>query len=71
MVLIVNIETLKHCQSGLKINNGIKQCVKYTIVKTHEWQWTSFPKGNCDKIIKIKNYIVITTYRQISVKDTP
>ena len=50
MVSIVNIENVKHCQNGLKINNGIKQCVKYTIVKTHEWQWTSFPKGNCDKI---------------------
>ena len=63
---MVNIGTLKHCENFLKFSNEIKQYVKYTIIKSHAWPWASFPNGNCNKMIKIKNDVIITTYRQIS-----
>ena len=33
--MVVNIKILKHCENLLKVNNGIKEYVKSTIVKSH------------------------------------
>ena len=33
---IVNIKTLKNCENFLKVSNEIKQCIRYTIVRSHE-----------------------------------
>ena len=32
---MVNIKTLKQCENLIKVNNEIKQYVKYTIVKSY------------------------------------
>ena len=68
---MVNIRILKHCENFLKVSNEINIYVKSTIVKSHLWHWASFANGNCNKLIKIKNDVVITNYRQISEKYTP
>ena len=35
-VSMLKIKTLKHCENLLKVNNEIKQYVKYTIFTFHE-----------------------------------
>ena len=34
---MVNNKTLKHCENLLQVSNEIKQYVKITIAKSHEW----------------------------------
>ena len=40
---MLTIKTWKHCENLLKVSNEIKQYVKNTIVRPHEWLWVSFP----------------------------
>ena len=35
VVSMLKIETLKHCEKLLKVNNEIKKCVKNTIARSH------------------------------------
>ena len=67
-VSMLKIKTLKHCENLLKVSNEIKQYVKNTIVKPLLINLSKFSQY---KIIKIKNDVVITTSRQISMKNTP
>ena len=64
-----NIKTLKHCENLLRVSNEIKQYVKNMIVKS-QCLWASFPIAKSNKIIKTKNDVIITTYWQISLKNT-
>ena len=48
---MVNNKTLKHCENLLQVSNEIKQYVKITIAKFHEWHCASFPNWNCNKTI--------------------
>ena len=56
----IKIKTIKHCENLLKASN--EQYVKNAIVINSNFSQY--------KIIKIKNDVVITTYRQISLKNT-
>ena len=62
---MVNIKTLKHCENLLYVSSEIKQYLENTIVKLYEWHWASFPNGNCYKLKKNKDDVIITSYRQI------
>ena len=67
---MVKIKFLKHYENLLQVKNEVEY-VKNTIVKSDYVRWASFPNGNCNKITKIKNDAIITTYKQIFVKNTP
>ena len=62
---MLKIKTLKHCKNLLKVSYEIKQYVKSTIVRSH----MTLGKFLQYKIIKIKNDVIITTYRQMSLKN--
>ena len=64
---MLKIKTLKHCENLLKVSNEIKQyCKKYD----YQILLMNLSKFSQYEIIKIKNDVVITTYRQISLKNT-
>ena len=62
---MVNINTLKHYGKLGHSQKWNKTTYKNAIIKSHYWLWASFPTGNCNKIIKFKNDIVITAYRKV------
>ena len=64
---MLKVKTLKHCENLLKVSNEIKQyCKKYD----YQILLMNLSKFSQYEIIKIKNDVVITTYRQISLKNT-
>ena len=65
-VSVLKIKILKHCENLLKVSNEINQYIKNTIV----FSLTTLSKFSQYKIIKIKNNAVVTSYRQISLKNT-
>ena len=60
---MANTETSKHCDNLLKARSEIKQYVKNTTVKSLNDLILNLIKENCNKIIKIKTKVVVTTYR--------
>ena len=60
---MANTETSKHCGNLLKVRSEIKQYVKNTTVKSLNDLILNLIKENCNKIIKIKTKVVVTTYR--------
>ena len=67
----MNIKTLKYFENELKVSNEIKQYVKIQFLNLINDIDEIFSNGDCNKIKKIENYVVIITYRQVSVKNTP
>ena len=65
-VSVLKIKILKHFENLLKVSNEINQYIKNTIV----FSLTTLSKFSQYKIIKIKNNAVVTSYRQISLKNT-
>ena len=61
------IKTLKHCENLLKVSNEIKQYVKIQLLD----RINDFEQVFQYKIKKIKNDVVVTTQRQISLKNAP
>ena len=60
---MANTETSKYCDNLLKVRSEIKQYVKNTTVKSLNDLILNLIKENCNKIIKIKTKVVVTTYR--------
>ena len=71
-VSVVNFKTLKHCEKLIKVSNEIKQHVKkiQLLILINDIDEV-FPVGTTIELKKIENDVVIITYRQISVKNSP
>ena len=69
---MMNIKTLEHCENFLKVSNEMKKFVKIRLLNLiNDIEHFPFSNGKYNEIIRIKNDFIITTYRQISVKNTP